>query len=119
MFKDIGHFFTAVSQYIVKGAKAVATVEAKVAAEAPLIENLSGIFFAPAVPIEDLAFRLFGDISHAVSESGDTITAKGLNYQLDAQTVADIKALIPEIEAFAQRIGVVKPAPTPATPVTK
>ena len=40
--------------------------------------------------------------------------AKGVNIALDAQLVADIKALIPAIEQYAKSVGLAKPAAAPA-----
>lgn len=109
MFKSVGHFFTSVSQYIVKGAKAVSAAGVKVATTQNTVESLTSLLFPAAVPIEDLAYRLFGDATHAVQSAGDAVAANGVNLTLDAATIAAIRALIPEIEAFAQRIGAVKP----------
>ena len=45
----------------------------------------------------------------------DAVAANGVNIQLDAQLVSDIKALIPAIEQYAASVGVAKPAAAPAT----
>lgn len=110
-FKNIGHFFAAVAGDIVKGARAVASVMVKVGKAEPEVEAITGLFFPEAVALERGAFALLGMAAHAVSEAGDVAAANGLNITLDAQFVADIKALIPAIEQYAKTVGVAKPAP--------
>jgi hypothetical protein len=42
--------------------------------------------------------------------SGDVASANGINVVLDAQFVADLKALIQAIEQYAKSTGIPKPA---------
>lgn len=49
-------------------------------------------------------------MSGPLSLPGDAAAANGINIALDAQLVADIKALIPAIEQYARSVGVSKPA---------
>jgi hypothetical protein len=109
-FKNIGHFFATVAGDIVKGAKAVATVMLKVQQAEPEVEALSSLLFPQAVELERGAFALLGMAAQAVTETGDAAAANGINLTLDAQLVADIKALIPAIEQYAKSAGVSKPA---------
>ena len=109
-FKNVGHFFATVAGDIVKGAKAVATVMLQAQKAEPEIEALSSLFFPQAVELERGAFALLGMAAQAVSETGDAVAANGINITLDAQLVADIKALIGAIEKYAQSAGVAKPA---------
>ena len=53
-------------------------------------------------------------IGNHVCCNGDGAAANGINIALDAQIVADIKALIQAIEAYAKPAGVSKPAANPA-----
>lgn len=114
-FKNIGHFFATVAGDIVKGTKAVANVMLKVEKAEPQIEAVSSLFFPQAVELERGAFALLGMAAQAVTEAGDATAANGINLALDAQLVADIKALIPAIEQYAKSAGVSKPAAIPAT----
>lgn len=109
-FKSIGHFFTAVAQDIVKGAKAIGGAMAKIQATEPVIEGLSALVFPGAVAIEQAAFRLLGESLSAIQKAGDAAAQNGVNLQLDAALVAEIKVLIADIEAFAKSQGTQKPA---------
>ncbi len=109
-FRSIGHFFASMAGDVVKGARAVAGVMAKVGKVEPEIEALTKLFFPQAVELERGAFALLGMAAHAVSETGDAAAANGLNIVLDQQLIADIKALIPAIEQYAKTVGVTKPA---------
>jgi hypothetical protein len=110
-FKNVGHFFATVAGDIVKGARAVASVMLKAEKVEPEIEALSGIFFPQAVELERGAFALLGMAAQAVTEAGDAAGQNGINITLDQQLIADIKALIGAIEAYAKSAGVSKPAP--------
>jgi hypothetical protein len=109
-FKNIGHFFATVAGDIVKGARAVGSVMVRVGKAEPEVEAITSLFFPQAVALERGAFALLGMAAHVVSEAGDAAAANGLNITLDAQLVADIKALIPAIEQYAKSVGATKPA---------
>lgn len=115
-FSSIGHFFASVGKDIVKFAKAAGPVVNKidktVEANLPLIEGLSALVSPKAPAIEDAAYALFGKVAHAISEASDAANANGLNLALDAQTVADMKSLLPAVEQFAIDRGIYKPAST-------
>ena len=108
-FKNIGHFFATVAGDIVKGARAVASVMLKAQKAEPEIEAISSLFFPQAVELERGAFALLGMAAQAVTDTGAAVGANGLNIALDAQLVADIKALLPAIEQYAKSAGVQKP----------
>ncbi len=112
-FVSIGHFFASVGKDVVKFAKAagpvVSKIDAKVEANKPVIEAVSGLISPQAASIEDAAFALFGKAAHAIQSNTDAVNAGGLNLQLDTQTVEDLKALLPAVEQFAAHRGIVKP----------
>jgi len=54
--------------------------------------------------------RSVGQAAQAVHEAGDAASANGVNGALDAQFVADLKALIQAIEQYAKSAGIPKPA---------
>ena len=108
-FSNLGHFFATVAGDIVKGARAVGSVLGKVQGAEPVIEGITSVIYPEAVAIERGAFALLGMAAHAVTEAGDAASANGLNLTLDAQMVADIKALLPAFENYAQSIGLMKP----------
>lgn len=109
-FKNIGHFFATVAGDIVKGARAVASVMVKVGKAEPEVEAISSLLFPQAVALERGAFALLGLAAQAVHEAGDAAAANGINLALDAQLVADIKALIQAIEQYSKSAGLSKPA---------
>jgi hypothetical protein len=109
-FKNIGHFFATVAGDIVKGARAVASVMLKAQKAEPEIEALGSLIFPQAVELERGAFALLGLAAQAVSETGDAAAVNGINITLDQQLIADIKALIVAIEAYAKSAGLSKPA---------
>lgn len=113
-FQSIEHFFASVGKDVVKFAKAVgpqvAKADATLEANKPLIEGLTSLVSPQAAAIEDAAFALLGKASAAASDVSNAANAGGLSLSLDAQTIADIKALYPAIEAFAASRGIVKPA---------
>jgi hypothetical protein len=108
-FKDTGHFFATVAADIVKGARVVASVMAKAEKAEPESEALTALFFPQAVELERGAFALLGVAAQAVTDAGNATEANGVNVALDAQLVADIKALIQAIEQYAQAVGIAKP----------
>jgi len=113
-FKNIGHFFATVAADIVKGARTVATVMAKIGNTETEVEAISSLFFPQAVALERGAFALLGLAAQAVSEAGDAAASNGLNITLDQQLVTDIKGLIQAIEQYAQTVGTAKPTQQPA-----
>lgn len=109
-FKSIGHFFATMSSDIVKGARAVGGAMAKAGSAEATVEGITALLFPQAVELERGAFALLGMAAQAVSATGAAAGANGINLTLDAQLVADIKALIPAIEQYSQSVGVQKPA---------
>lgn len=117
-FRNLGHFFATVAGDIVKGARAVGSVLSKVQGAEATIEGITSVIYPAAVEIERGAFAVLGLAAHAVSDAGDAAGANGINVTLDAALVADIKALIPAFEQYAQSVGLMKP-PAPPVPATK
>jgi hypothetical protein len=109
-FKNVGHFFATVAGDIVEGARAVGTVLLKVQKAELETEALSSLIFPQAVELERGAFALLGKAVQAVTEAGDAAAQNGVNVVLDAQFVADLKALILAIEQYAKTAGIPKPA---------
>lgn len=108
-FASVGHFFASVAQDVVKISKVTVPIVAKLEEAAPTIELVSGLIYPEASAIERGAFALLGMASQAVQDAGDTAASSGVNLSLDKQTIADIQALIPAIEAYAKQFGVAKP----------
>lgn len=112
-FSSLGHVFATVFHDISKGAKAVGNVLAKVEAAEPVIESLTSVVYPPAVLIERAAFSILGRAAAVVHDAGPAADASGLNVQLDAQTVADLKDLIATVKGDLAALGVTAPKPAP------
>lgn len=49
---------------------------------------------------------VLGTVSKAVSDGSAAAGSSGLNFSLDAQTFADLRAVWPEVKAFAATLGI-------------
>lgn len=98
-FQSLGHFFAYAAQEIVRGAKAIESVLVRIQAHEQVIEQITGLINPQAVLIERAAFAMLGKVMHAVHDAGEAAMADGLNIVLDAQTIADVRALIPAVKS--------------------
>lgn len=113
-FSSLGHVFATVFHDISKGAKAVGTALAKAQTEEAIVEDLTSIVYPPAVLAERAAFAILGKAAAVVHDAGPAADASGLNVQLDAQTVADLKDLIATVKGDLAALGVTAPKAAPA-----
>jgi hypothetical protein len=99
------HAFAVGAQKIVSEAKMITEkvlpVLKKVASSEKTIEDITAIIDPNAVNIERAAFAGLGVIIKAIEDAGAAAGENGLNVQLDAALIADIKAIIPAIKASA------------------
>jgi hypothetical protein len=102
-------WFGKIAHAIVKGAGDADKVAAKIQEAAPIVEGVTTAVFPTAEPVEALAFGILGKAAAAAQATGAAAGADGLNLTLDAETVAEIKALAAEIEAAAKSANVAKP----------
>lgn len=113
VFKSIGHFFTVVGKDVKVVAKAVSSFVSKDAPKVQEAGAVLGPILAAISPsagaVEEIAMRLFGDAVAAVQAGQAAAGASGLNLTLDQEVVAAIKALAPDLEAFAVKLGYQKP----------
>ena len=70
-------------------------------AEAPVIEAVTETVSPALANIERTGDALLGAIIKALDDGTAAATAGGVNVTLDAQLVADIKAIIPQVKAAA------------------
>lgn len=115
VFKSFGHAIASAAKYTVTGIKDVVLVANKAQAVAPGIDLLVGALAGPAAAkISDLAFHALGDVANAIEPLGNDLTAdlaaKGLNVQLDLQTINDIKAILPVLKGIINATGGTLPA---------
>lgn len=90
-FGSLEHGLAAVGHDIVVGARAVAAATGKVSDAAPAIEAVTGMLDPPAVIVERAAFSALAYVAKAANDTSAVTQDKGLNVQLDEQTIADFK----------------------------
>lgn len=114
------HAFAAAAKDIVGTAKTIQSsvlpVLTKAATQASTIEAVTGLVSPAAANIERAAFAVLGTIIKAINDAGAAIAAGGINVQLDAALVADVKAILPAVKAQATPL---LPAATTATTTSK
>lgn len=104
-FKSIAHVFAAVGQKIVAEAK---FVESKIlpllhrlADSEETVEKVTALVNPDAANIERVAFAGLGKVIEALESGAAAIEENGVNIALDAEFIADVKAIIPAIKAAA------------------
>ncbi len=73
----------------------------KAEAAAPEVEAVTQLVNPALSEIEVAGFALLKIAVQAVQAEESAVTAKGMNIQLDAQTVADLRAIAPAVQAVA------------------
>jgi hypothetical protein len=73
----------------------------KAQAEAPTIEAVTALVSPQAANIERVGFAVLGVVIKAIDDAGAAAGANGLNLNLDAQLVADIKSIAPAVKGAA------------------
>jgi hypothetical protein len=92
-FQKIEHAIASVAHDIVKVVRAVVPVLQKVQDQEATVEALTSLIDPNAVNIERAAFAVLGKVCVAIADAGNAVAANGLNLQLDAQEIADLKAI--------------------------
>jgi class 3 adenylate cyclase len=92
-FSSVEHAFASVAKDIVKTATIFSMVASRVEKAAPEIEALTGAIYPPAVLLERAAFGLLGTAANAASRVEDVSKAKGLNIQLDEQSITELQQI--------------------------
>lgn len=127
-FKSLGHFFASAYHDLIIGEKAIEhaaptvnTVENVAETLTPLV--LTGPMGTAAVVLERAIFAIAGHVFGAVHAADAAAAEKGVNIQLDADLVNEIKdiiALTPKISATASALFPTKPpAVSPTSPTTE
>ncbi len=106
---SIEHAIASAAQHIVHEAQTIANVVIpalkKVQAAQPTIDAVLNTINPQAATIERASFFVLGRVLAAVTDGQAAVTAGGLNLQLNAQELADLKALAASLKPA--------PAPTP------
>jgi hypothetical protein len=99
-FKSVGHFFAKAFKAIVK--------------ELPLIENtkseveeVTSVVMPQAVPVENAAYALLGEISSLLTAGGEAAAAKLTDAGLDVNVINQAKSVIssvPNLVALAKKL---------------
>jgi hypothetical protein len=114
-FDSVGHMFATFFHDIHTGAQAVEKFLAtKVIPLESEVEAVTSVIFPPAVMIERAAFGLLGLAAAAAHDAQPAADANGLNITLDAQMVADIRALLAASKDELVALGLYKVTPPPA-----
>ena len=104
------HAISSVAHDIVKIARAVVPVLQKVQGQEATVEALTSLVDPNAVNIERAAFALLGKICVAITDAGNAAAANGVNVQLDAQEIADMKGIAAYLQQMTKSGVVAVPA---------
>lgn len=122
IFKNVGHAIATAAKYVSIGVTDLVKVANKAQAIEPEVDLLVTALAGPlAGKITDLSFHALGDIGQALSkvsaDSSAQVAAQGLNLQLDVQTVEDVRAVLPQLEAIIKALkGQIAAPAAPAVP---
>jgi hypothetical protein len=108
--QKVEHAVASVAHDIVKIARAVVPVLQKVQGEEATVEALTSLIDPNAVNIERAAFAVLGKICVAITDAGNAVAANGLNLQLDAQEIADLKAIATYLQGATKSTVISVPA---------
>ena len=109
-FQKAEHALASVAHDIVRVARAVVPVLQKVQGQEATVEALTSLVDPNAVNIERAAFAVLGKICTAITDAGSAIAANGINVQLDAQEIADLKAIAAYLQGAVKSAVVAVPA---------
>lgn len=110
-FRNFGHAIAVAAKYTAIGLEDVIKVANKGQVIEPEVALLVGALAGPiGANLTGLAFHALGDIATVLEPlSVDAVAqlggANGLNVQLDAQTLKDIKAALPALKAIIVALG--------------
>ena len=103
LINSVEHALAAAASDVVKAAHfvevSVVPVLKKAQADQSTIESITSLVSPQAANIERAAFAVLGVIVNALDAANAAASANGLNVSLDAQLVADIKAIAPAVKA--------------------
>jgi hypothetical protein len=105
LITTVEHAFATAAKDLVAAARFVQShvlpVLEKTSTQASTIEAITGLVSPAAVSVERCAFAALGTILKAIQDGGQAAAAGGLNVQLDAALIADIKAILPALKGQA------------------
>ena len=92
-FRSMEHAFASVAKDIVHSANILSLIASKVEKAAPEIEMITGMIDPAVVLMERAAFALLGSAAHAATTVSDATQAKGVNLQLDQESIQELKQI--------------------------
>jgi hypothetical protein len=105
LITTVEHAFASAAKEIVSAARFVQSTVlpllTKASAQASTIEAVTGLVSPAAVNIERAAFAVLGVAIKTLGDGSQAALAGGLNVQLDAALVADIKAIMNAVKSQA------------------
>jgi len=118
-FTSFGHAIASGAKYLEAGVLEALKLANKAEAVSPEIEAVVGALAGPqAEQLSDLAFHALGSIAEAAqtvnADATSDVAAKGLNVQMDIQTINDIKSAAATIQKVLALRGTPAPAPAKA-----
>lgn len=123
-FSNIGHAIATAAKAVATGIEDLLLIANKAQVIEPEVSLVVGALAGPlAARVTDLSFHALGDIAQALkkvgTDSSAQVAAKGLNVQLDIQTIEDFKAMLPQLEAIVMALkGQITAPPAPVVPAT-
>ena len=93
-FKSVGHFFA-------KAFQAVAKDLPKVEASKTTVEAVTSAVDPSAVPVEDAAYAVLGEVASAINAGGSAASAKLADAGLDVSVIQKVEALLKSLPGLA------------------
>jgi hypothetical protein len=104
------HAIASVAHDLVKVARAVVPVLQKVQSQEATVEALTSLVDPNAVNIERAAFAVLGKVCVAITDAGNAAAANGINVQLDAQEIGDLKSIAAYLQQLTKSTVIAAPA---------
>lgn len=104
-FQDLKKAATVFRNWILTAASDAPKVVADIQKAEPTIEGITALFAPGAEKFEQVAINLLDVVGSAVEQAGVSASANGLNVSLDAQLLADAKAVWDAIKQFNAKSG--------------
>jgi hypothetical protein len=105
LITTVDHAYAAAAKDVVAAANfvqgKVLPVLQKANTQAATIEAITGLVSPAAANVERAAFAVLGTIIKSIEAAGSAVASGGLNIQLDAALVADVKAIMPAVKGQA------------------
>jgi hypothetical protein len=73
-------------------------------ADAPTIEAITGLISPQLVNVERVGEAVLGVLIQAITDAGTAANANGMSVTFDAALVADIRAIMPAVQAAAKQL---------------